>query len=61
MVDIFNALLGVLSICALTGAVFKIMSAPAKVWEDDNWQPDEIEGLQECDETRNARPHIWMD
>ena len=61
MVDIFTALLGVLSICALIGSVFKIMSAPAKVWDDDNWETDEIEGLQECDETRNDRPHIWMD
>jgi hypothetical protein len=61
VIDIFTALLGVLSICALTGAVFKIMLAPPKVWDDDVWQPKEIEGSEEYGEPRQTRPHIWME
>ena len=61
MVDIFTALLGIISICALGGAVFKVLSTPPKIWDDEDCQFEEIESSVDYKELRGERPHIWMD
>jgi hypothetical protein len=60
MVDIFTLLLGIITICALAGAVTKIMLSPPKVWDEEDWTPVEIEGGDD-EEIRKNKPHIWMD
>ena len=60
MIDIFTLLLAILSICALAGAVTKIMLRPPKVW-DEEWIPMEIEEGDEEEEIPKDKPHIWMD
>ena len=60
MVDIFTLLLAILSICALAGAVTKIMLTPPKLW-DEEWVPMEIEEGDDGEEIRKNKPHIWMD
>ncbi len=61
MIDIFTALLAVVSICALFGVVTRIILTPPKVWDEDNRMPGEIEELSDYAEIRKANPHIWMD
>lgn len=61
MVDIFSALLGLIAICALTGAAAKLMLRQPKVWEHEDWFSSEIEGTPNCEEIRKENPHIWMD
>ncbi len=61
MIDIFSAVIGLGSICALTGAILKILLSPPKNWEYENWELEEIEGITDYDELRKENPHIWMD
>ncbi len=61
MVDIFTALLGVISVFALFGAVAKVIFSPTKVWYEEDWTYEEIEGFSDYNEIRKANPHIWMD
>jgi hypothetical protein len=61
MIDIFTLLLAILSICALAGAVTKIMLTPPKVWDEEDWIPMEIEEETDNEETKKNKPHIWMD
>ena len=61
MTDIFTILLGVVSICALAGAVARMMLSPPKVWDKADWIPEEIEEVQDYEEIRRVNPHIWMD
>ena len=60
MLDIFTALLGILSICALAGAVNKIMFSPKKVWEEDDWMPEQKVEAENFEELRKRNPHIWL-
>ena len=61
VVDIFTALIGVGSVCALTGAVLKIFLRPPKVWEEeDDGLSNEMEVVIDYDELRKQNPHIWM-
>jgi hypothetical protein len=61
VIDIFTALIGVGSICALTGAVIKILLAPPKVWDEDDYYPDQGEQSLDYNELRKQNLHIWMD
>ncbi len=61
VVDIFTALLGVISVFALFGAVAKVIFCPTKVWYEEDWTNEEIEGFSDYNEIRKANPHIWMD
>jgi len=61
VVDIFTALLGIVSICALAGVITKIMLNPPKVWDEDNSIPGAIEELSDYNKIRKGNPHIWMD
>ncbi len=59
MIDIFTAFLGIISILALAGATFKILTKQPKVW-DEEWSPEDIEMFENYDELRKEKPHIWM-
>jgi hypothetical protein len=59
VVDIFTALLGIVSVCALFGAITKIILRPPKVWED--WMCEELEDHFDYNEIRKVNPHIWME
>jgi hypothetical protein len=59
VVDVFTALLGIISVCALAGAVLKILTQQPKVWDED-WFPEELETFENYDELRKDNPHIWM-
>jgi hypothetical protein len=61
MVDIFTLLLGIILICSLAGAAAKIMLAPPKVWDEEDWMPFELEDANDYEETGKNKPHIWMD
>lgn len=61
MVDIFTALLGIASTCALLGAVTKIILRRPKIWDEENRLHQEIEELSDFNEIRQRNPHIWMD
>ncbi len=39
VIDIFTALLAVVSICALFGVATRIILTPPKVWDEDNRMP----------------------
>jgi hypothetical protein len=60
VVDIFTALLGIVSVCALFGAVTRIVCRPPKVWHED-WSYEENEELADCNKIRKVNPHIWME
>ena len=47
MIDIFTALLGIVSICALVEVVTRIILSPPKVWAEEDSVSEEIEGLSD--------------
>jgi hypothetical protein len=59
--DIFTVLLGIISVCALFGAVTRVILRPTKVWNTEDWTYGEIEELSKYKEIRKDNPHIWMD
>ncbi len=63
MVDIFSLLLGVIAVFVVVGAITKTILAQPKVWDPDDWAPEELEGLEEnnYDEMRKENSHIWID
>lgn len=61
MVDIFTVLLGIISICALLGAVTKIMLKQPKVCDGKDWSVEEIEEFSDYKEIRKGNPHIWIE
>jgi hypothetical protein len=61
VLNIFTALLGIISFCALAGAVTKMMLSPKKVWDEDHWTPEQIESPENYNQLREGKPHIWMD
>jgi len=61
MFDIFTALIGIASICALLGTITKTLLAPRKVWGEDDRTPEEIEAAPYYNELRKQKPHIWID
>jgi hypothetical protein len=60
MVNIFSLLLGVIAVFVVVGAITKTMRAPPKVWDPDDWAPEELEE-NNYDEMRKENPHIWID
>lgn len=61
MFDTFTALLGCLAIGALFGTIVRIIFRPPKVWDEDDWLPEQIEADADYNEIRRENPHIWMD
>lgn len=61
MVNIFTALLGVVSVCVLAGVATKILFSLAKVWDEEDWIHEDIEECLDYDELRKGNPHIWID
>jgi hypothetical protein len=61
VVDIFTTLLGIISVCALFGAVTEVILRPAKVWYEEDWTYEEIEEFSDYNEIRKANLHIWID
>jgi hypothetical protein len=59
--DIFTALISIVSLCALLGAVAKITLHPSKVWDEEDWILEEIEEFSDYNEIRKENPHIWME
>ncbi len=47
VVDIFTVLLGIVSVCALFGAVTKIILRPPKVWEEEDWMCEKLEDFSD--------------
>lgn len=60
VVDIFSIVLGIIAIFAV-GAVAKMMLAPPKVWNEDDWLPEKLEENNDYEEMRKGNPHIWLD
>jgi len=60
VVDIFSIVLGIIAIFAV-GAVAKMKLAPSKVWNEDDWLPEELEENNDYEEMRKGNPHIWLD
>ena len=60
MVDIFTALLAIVSTFALIRAIIKIILSPPKVWEEEEWTAEKLEAFVNWDELRKENPHIWM-
>jgi len=61
MFDIFTALIGIGSICALLGSITRMLLAPPKVWDEDDCTLEEIEAAPDYNELRKQKPHIWID
>ena len=61
MVDIFTLLLGIVSLGVLTAAVSKALLQPRKVWDEDNYFPEEIGADENYAELRKENPHIWLE
>lgn len=61
VVDIFTTLLGIMSICAVTGAIYKILLRKPKVWDDEDSFWEDTEAAVNHDYVRKEKPHIWMD
>jgi len=59
--DIFSTLLGIGAVCALLGTITKMFLAPPNVWDDDNFEFEEIEASVNYNELRKQNPHIWID
>jgi hypothetical protein len=61
VVDIFTVLLGIVSLCVLTGAISRIVFRKPKVWDEGDYFPEEIEASVNYDELRKENPHIWIE
>lgn len=61
MVDIFTLLLGFISLGVLTAAVSKVLFKPPKVWDEDDYFPEEIGADESYAELRKENPHIWIE
>ncbi len=61
MVDIFSLLLGIVAIVVVVGAITKTIIAPPKVWDPDDWAPEELEENNDYDKMRKENVHIWID
>ncbi len=61
MVDIFSLLLGTVAVFVVVGAITKTVLAQPKVWDPDDWAPEELEENNDYDEMRKENPHIWID
>jgi hypothetical protein len=61
VLNIFSTLLGVGIICALLGTITRMLLAPPKVWDDDDFEFEEIEASVNYNELRKQNPHIWID
>jgi hypothetical protein len=60
VIDIFSALLGIASICVMFRAVSNVIFRPAKIWDEEDRIPEEIEELIDFDKIRHQNPHIWI-
>jgi len=58
--DIFTALIGIGSLCALLGTICKVLLAPPKVWNEDEYSMEELEAAPDYNELRKENPHIWI-
>ncbi len=61
MVDIFSLLLGTVAVFVVVGAITKTILAQPKVWDPDDWAPEELEENNDYDEMRKENSHIWID
>lgn len=61
MVDIFSLLLGTVAVFVVVGAITKTILAQPKVWDPDDWAPEELEDNNDYDEMRKENSHIWID
>ena len=61
VVNIFTALMGIVSICALASVITRIVLSPKKVWDEESWMLQELEAPENYDQLRKGKPHIWMD
>ncbi len=60
MVNTFSLLLGIFAVFVVVGAITKTMLTPPKVWDPDDWAPEELEENNDYDEMRKENPHIWI-
>jgi hypothetical protein len=60
VVDIFSLLLDTVAVFVV-GAVTNTVLAQPKVWDPDDWAPEELEEINDYDEMRKENPHIWID
>jgi hypothetical protein len=61
VVDIFSLLLGINAAFVVVGAITKTILAQPKVWDPDDWAPEELEENNDYDEMRKENSHIWID
>jgi len=61
VVDIFSLLLGTVAVFVVVGAITKTILAQPKVWDPDDWAPEELEENNDYDEMRKENSHIWID
>jgi hypothetical protein len=61
VIDIFSLLLGIIAVFVVVGVITKTMLAPPKVWDPDDWAPEELEESNDYDEMRKENSHIWID
>jgi hypothetical protein len=61
VLDIFTVLLAVVSLCALTGAISRMLFKQAKIWDEEDYFPEEIETNVNYDKLRKENPHIWIE
>ena len=61
VLNIFTTVLGVGIVCALLGTITKMFLAPPKVWDDNDFEFEEIEASVNYNELRKQNPHIWID
>jgi hypothetical protein len=59
--DIFSALLGVGAVCALLVTITRVLLTAPKVWDEDEYRPEEIKASVDYSELRKQNPHIWID
>lgn len=59
--DIFTTLLGIGVVCALLGTITRMLLTTPKVWDEDDYEFEEMETSVCYKELRKQNPHIWMD
>ncbi len=61
VVDILSLVLGISAVFVVIGAITKTMLTQPKVWDPDDWAPEELEENNDYDEMRKENSHIWID
>jgi hypothetical protein len=53
--------LELLSVCAAAGVACRMFTRELKLWDYEDWFPEEVEGVVNYNAMRKEKPHIWIE